>query len=131
MSLLEDPWKSKFILGPLHPSDMAYKMCNSLICLKTAKETCFRLFYYPALKYPLGLLILLGKGGCSAKMTIVRALRAAEAAMPLRGDNLPGVVLPKPRVLQTKEEQSLAAVPSAHNWCGRKHCAAYGKYLVK
>lgn len=110
---------------------MAYKMCNSLIGLKTAKETCFRLFFYPALKYPLGLLILLGKGGCSAKMTIVRALRAAEAAMPLRGDNLPGAVLPKPRVPHTEEEQSLAAVPSAHNWCGRKHCAAYGKYLVK
>lgn len=29
---------------------MVYETCNSLICLKTAEETCFRLFYHPALK---------------------------------------------------------------------------------
>lgn len=75
---------------------MAYKMCNSLICLKTAKETSFRLFYYPALEYPLCLHILLGEGGFSVKMTGVRALRSAEAAVPLGGDNLPGTVLPEP-----------------------------------
>lgn len=66
-----------------------YKMYNSLICLKTAKETCFRLFHHPVLKYLLCLPILLGKGGFSAQMTVVRALRSAEVALPLEGDNLP------------------------------------------
>ena len=49
----ENLWKSEFILGPLHPSGMASKMCNGLICLKTGKETCFRLFCYPALMHTL------------------------------------------------------------------------------
>lgn len=89
VSSFENMWKSKFIWGPLHPSGMTYKMCSSLICLKTAKEACFRLFYYPALKYTLCLPILLGEGGFSAKVPVVRALRSAEAAMPLKGDNLP------------------------------------------
>lgn len=52
MSSFENLWKSKLIFGPLHPSDMVYEMCSSLICLKTAEETCFRLFYHPALKVP-------------------------------------------------------------------------------
>lgn len=89
MSSFENLWKSKFIWGLLYPSDTAYKMCNGLIHLKTAEETCFGLFYYPALKHPLCLPILLGEGEISVTMTIVRALRSAEAAIPLKGDNLP------------------------------------------